>query len=469
VTYGYDNAENRTSDLRQAGGAINVDVTSATALAFDPGDRIKTESGNGSYGSGDNIAPFNGITLNFERDLDGNLTRRYGAATDIRYGWDALGRLDTVKVAATGATVIYDYSASGQLVRRRTNGTIDRHFLWEGDNLLAELNGTATSRVGEYVYWGLDQPLAILTGSATITEVNYHVQDALGNVKLLFNQTASATINFQTEYSDWGTPVNTTSGTIANRLLFKGMFYEGDSTRLYYARNRWYSPDIGGFMSEDPLGIGGGLNTYAFGGGDPVNNSDPRGLEPDLVGGEPRGISPLSILIGKVVRSFFRHDPPSRPAARMPETRVDPFGPGRHMLGGGCAAIADHCDVDLSMAGPMAGSAAIGAVGGIAVMAGTTELVAGAASTCSVLCKPGEPPIEGFANWGLNIVQWGATAKGALQRAATITEEEASQFDPAVIQKVRDWYTRSAQAGRGGDAAPARAELMQKILDLMKR
>jgi len=328
VTYSFDNAENRTSDLRQAGGQINVDVTSATALAFDPGDRVKTESGNGSYGSGDNIAPFNGTTLNFERDLDGNLTRRYGAATDIRYGWDARGRLDTVKVAATGATVIYDYNAYGQLVRRRTNGTIDRHFLWEGDKLLAELNGTATSRVGEYVYWGLDQPLAILTGSATITEVNYHVQDALGNVKLLFNQTPSATINFQTGYSDWGTPVNTTWGTIANRLLFKGMFYEGDSTRLYYARNRWYSAEFGGFMSEDPLGVASGLNSYAFGAGDPINNADPLGLAPDFVGGEEGNvihISPFLPVAGKILRSFFRHAPRARPSPRMAEVHSDPF------------------------------------------------------------------------------------------------------------------------------------------------
>ena len=328
VTYGYDNAENRTSDLRQGGGAVNVDVTSATSYTFDPGDRAKTESGNGSYGAGDNIALFNGTTLNFERDLDGNLTRRNGSSTDIRFGWDALGRLDTVKVAVSGATVIYDYNALGQLVRRRTNGTVDRHFLWEGDNLLAELDGAATARIGEYVHWGLDQPLAILTGSYTVTGVDYHVQDALGNVKLLFNQTPGAPIDFQTEYSDWGTPVNTTWGVIGNRLLFKGMFYEGDSTQLYYARNRWYSPEFGGFMSEDPLSIGGGLNTYAFGGGDPVNSSDPLGLAPDLVGGEMGNVihvSPFWSVVGDIGRSFFRHDPPSRPAAQMADVHTDPF------------------------------------------------------------------------------------------------------------------------------------------------
>jgi RHS repeat-associated protein len=326
VTYAYDNAENRTYDLRQGGGPINVDYSSATTHVFDPGDRIKTESGNGSYGTGDNIAPFDGNTLTFERDLDGNLTRRYGASTDIRYGWDALGRLDTVKVAATGATAIYDYNAFGQLVRRRTNGTVDRHFLWEGDNLLAELNATATARIGEYVHWGLDQPLAILTGTGTIGEVNYHVQDALGNVKLLFNQLASAQINFRTEYSDWGIPVNTTWGAIPNRLLFKGMFYEGDSTRLFYARNRWYSPEFGGFISEDPLSIGGGLNTYAFAGGDPINGSDPFGLITNTRFGLPPQLPGFG--------GAARWRKATRTLQRMADVHIDPLAPCAQFLDG---------------------------------------------------------------------------------------------------------------------------------------
>lgn len=276
--YGHDNADNRVTDGRQGRDASAITYTANTNSSFDPGDRVKTDSGAGPYGSGDNIAPFAGNALTFERDLDGNLTRRYGTSTDIRYGWDAIGHLTSVTVAATGATVNYDYNAFGQLVRRRTSGTVDRHFLWEGDNLLAELDGAATSRIAEYVHWGLDQPLAVLTGTYTVGEVNYVIQDARGNVRVLFNQLPEARVNFLTDYTDQGTPVNTTWGVIENRLLFKGMLYEGDSTKLYYARNRWYSPEFGGFMSEDPLNIGGGLNTYAFAGGDPIDGSDPFGL-----------------------------------------------------------------------------------------------------------------------------------------------------------------------------------------------
>jgi len=42
-------------------------------------------------------------------------------------------------------------------------------------------------------------------------------------------------------------------------------------------RSRWYDPQAGRFVSEDPIGIEGGSNLYAFAGNDPVNNLDPSG------------------------------------------------------------------------------------------------------------------------------------------------------------------------------------------------
>jgi RHS repeat-associated protein len=50
------------------------------------------------------------------------------------------------------------------------------------------------------------------------------------------------------------------------------------ATGLEYRRNRYYDPKSGRFTQEDPIGLGGGLNLYGFGGGDPVNYSDPLGL-----------------------------------------------------------------------------------------------------------------------------------------------------------------------------------------------
>jgi RHS repeat-associated protein len=56
---------------------------------------------------------------------------------------------------------------------------------------------------------------------------------------------------------------------------------ENDRTGLYYYRARYYSPKLQRFISEDPLGFGGGdVNLYAYVGNDPVRFSDPLGLRP---------------------------------------------------------------------------------------------------------------------------------------------------------------------------------------------
>ena len=49
-------------------------------------------------------------------------------------------------------------------------------------------------------------------------------------------------------------------------------------TGLYYVRARWYDPHLGRFVSEDPIGLAGGLNVYAYVGNSPLNGTDPSGL-----------------------------------------------------------------------------------------------------------------------------------------------------------------------------------------------
>jgi len=88
----------------------------------------------------------------------------------------------------------------------------------------------------------------------------------------LLNGTA---VDQQVTYDDWG--VATVSGSADNRLLFKGLLWEGTYTGLYYVRARWYDPELGRFISEDPQGINEGTNYYAFGASDALNHSDPSG------------------------------------------------------------------------------------------------------------------------------------------------------------------------------------------------
>jgi RHS repeat-associated protein len=50
-----------------------------------------------------------------------------------------------------------------------------------------------------------------------------------------------------------------------------------------YMRNRWYDPQTGRFLSQDPIGLAGGVNLYAYAGNNPANYSDPYGLAPCCV------------------------------------------------------------------------------------------------------------------------------------------------------------------------------------------
>jgi RHS repeat-associated protein len=49
-------------------------------------------------------------------------------------------------------------------------------------------------------------------------------------------------------------------------------------TGLYYYRARYYDPKIGRFVSEDPIGLGGGVNFYGYVANNPVRSRDPLGL-----------------------------------------------------------------------------------------------------------------------------------------------------------------------------------------------
>jgi RHS repeat-associated protein len=234
----------------------------------------------GTYTTGNRIATMAGFT--FEHDLDGNVSRKYGNGQDVRYYWSADGRLDSTVAGTT--RIAYSYDAGGRLVRKRRNGVDQRFFLWDGAQLLAELDGTAQQRVGEYAYYpGIDAPLALVTGATSVVLTRFHRQDLLGNVSAVLRDTS----RHQTvTYDTWGKQQLVT-GTLAdsNRLRWKGLLWEGDSTRLYYMRARWYDPSAGRFFSEDPIGLRGGVNQYTFVADNPVNGRDPTGRRIEWKGG----------------------------------------------------------------------------------------------------------------------------------------------------------------------------------------
>jgi RHS repeat-associated protein len=55
--------------------------------------------------------------------------------------------------------------------------------------------------------------------------------------------------------------------------------YADSETGLYYNWNRYYDPEIGRYISSDPIGLRGGLNTYLYARATPLRYIDPTGLD----------------------------------------------------------------------------------------------------------------------------------------------------------------------------------------------
>ena len=102
----------------------------------------------------------------------------------------------------------------------------------------------------------------------------FYYADALGNVRSIVDSSNRVVNSYR--YDSFGKIISSTEG-IENSVTYTGREWE-PALGLYYYRNRWYDPTIGRFVSEDPIGFGGGNNFYAYVGNNPVNFSDPWGL-----------------------------------------------------------------------------------------------------------------------------------------------------------------------------------------------
>jgi RHS repeat-associated protein len=168
-----------------------------------------------------------------------------------------------------GATTTYGYDGFGQRVRKTVNGVTTRYLVHDGQ-VAMDLNASG-GIVAEYTYYaGTDRPHGMRRGGVQY----FYVQDAQGNVIGLLNASGAVVEGY--EYTPQGVLVGG-GGGVANPYRYKGREWDAEAG-LYYMRARYYDPVTSRFVSEDPIGLEGGINPYVFVSGDPVNYSDPSGL-----------------------------------------------------------------------------------------------------------------------------------------------------------------------------------------------
>lgn len=206
-------------------------------------------------------------------DDDGNLIRRTrkadGAAT--AYVFDGEGRLVRID-HPDGTSTAYRYDGWGRRIAREHGGVLTRSVHAASDVLL-ELDA-AGAVVARYTHGDrLDQPLAMQRGGADY----YFHADGLGSIRLVTD--AAGTVQNVYDYDAFGNFLEREEA-VESPYGFTGREYDEESG-LYFYRARYYSPELGRFVSEDPVGFAGrDVNLYRYVGNDPLNHTDPSGLIP---------------------------------------------------------------------------------------------------------------------------------------------------------------------------------------------
>jgi RHS repeat-associated protein len=209
----------------------------------------------------------------FTYDANGNLTSKSDASGSWTYAWNARNQL--VRVSKDGIEVgRYAYDPRGRRVEKTASGVTTR-FAYDGLDIVQETTSTGTSL--RYVHGpGIDEPLARQDGTGT---GSYYHADGLGSIVATTN--GAGAVASTRRYDAYGNPE---LGGDQPGYAFTGREWDPE-IGLYYFRARYYDPKLGRFTSEDPIGVRGGINLYAYVLGNPTNLVDPTGTEAYVVTG----------------------------------------------------------------------------------------------------------------------------------------------------------------------------------------
>ena len=139
--------------------------------------------------------------------------------------------------------------------------------MWEGNTLIGEYCQ------GEYRWYiyepGSNKPLALISRG----QLYFYQLDQLGTPLSLTD--SDNNIVWQAHYSVFG-KATLTVNKVDNPIRFQGQYYDSESG-LHYNHFRYYDPQTGRFISQDPIGLLGGINHYQYA-PNHINWIDPLGL-----------------------------------------------------------------------------------------------------------------------------------------------------------------------------------------------
>lgn len=301
--YGYDATGNRT--------ALSVAAANYSNAVEASSNRLASVQRAGASGV---------VTDTYVHDAAGNLTSD-GSST---YAYSDRGRMSSATTSA-GATQ-YLYNGLEQRVSKTGSvvPTGASYFVYdESGRLLGEYDANK-SPVYETVYLG-NEPVAVLkqSGSAAnstlAVSLSYVYPDHIATPRVV-SRSSDHAIQWRWDSAEafGASPVNDNPnglGAFTFSQRFPGQIYDAETSN-FQNWNRDYKASIGRYIQSDPVGLAGGINTYAYARSSPARLVDPLGLNADDIIRDPKDLPPLP--------DDWKSRPPGRcTPARYAELRME--------------------------------------------------------------------------------------------------------------------------------------------------
>ncbi len=243
-------------------------------FAYDPnGNRTECNGGTAEFDTDDRLLRQGHTYCDY--DAQGKLAVLQSDSSVWRYTWNSRGLLLNAE-SDDGHNVTFAYDAFGRRLWKRSvhyGQTSETRFFWAGEHLIGDETSANSLVVRRQAY--LYQPGTYIPLATRIDGQVFHYHcDPLGTPRRLTD--SQGRIVWEADMDAFGA-ARMNIEDIANPLRFPGQYFDSE-TGLHYNRFRYYSPELGRYLSRDPLGFLAGCNFFAYVDNNPINGADPLGL-----------------------------------------------------------------------------------------------------------------------------------------------------------------------------------------------